>query len=152
MTESEVIDVVRQHLEGKFPKKCSVCDRTYANLKDYLLHTKHVGPPKSYDADLGIFQPTEPIGTMSLANCSCGNTLVLDCSGMNQMTLWKLLGWLCGEMIRRRQKASAVLEDLRGSVDRATLADSPPAVHRLTVISADSFPSAPLADSSSESS
>ena len=122
MTEAEVIVVMRHHLEGKFPKSCGVCGRTYANLKDYLLHTTHLGPPKSYDMELRISQPTEPIGTMSLANCSCGNTLVVDSAGMSLMTMWQLLGWLAGEMARRGQKPSVVLEDLRRAIDRATLA------------------------------
>ena len=123
MVESEVIVVMRQHLEGKFPKQCGVCERTYANLKDYLLHTTHVGPPKSYDADFGVFRPLRPIGTMSLANCSCGNTLVIDSDGMSLMTLWRLMGWLQGEMIRSRQKPSVILEELRRSIDEVTLAD-----------------------------
>jgi hypothetical protein len=149
MTEAELIGVMRQHLEKQFPKKCGVCERMYVNLKDYLLHTKHVGPPKSYDADLGIFQPTRPIGTMSLANCSCGNTLVMDSSNMSLKTLWRLMAWLCGEMTRRRQKASVVLEDLRRSIDQATLADTEPVVRRPSLTSTDSFPSNPLADSAS---
>ena len=123
MVESEVIVVMRQHLEGKFPKQCGVCERTYDNLKDYLLHTTHVGPPKSYDDDFGVFRPLRPIGTMSLANCSCGNTLVIDSDGMSLMTLWRLMGWLQGEMIRRRQKPSVILEELRRSIDEVTLAD-----------------------------
>jgi hypothetical protein len=125
MTEAEVIVVMRHHLEGKFPKKCGACARTFANLKDYLLHTTHVGQPKSYDAELGIFQPSKPIGTMSLANCSCGSTLALGSDGMSLVTMWRLLRWLRGEMARRRQNASVVLEDLRCSIDRATLADPP---------------------------
>jgi hypothetical protein len=125
MTEAEVIDVMRQHLEGKFPKQCGCCDRTYASLKDYLLHTTHVGPPKSYDVELGVFRPTQPIGTMSLANCACGNTLVIDSTGMSLLTLWRLMRWLTGEMSRRGQESSVVLEDLRRAIDRATLTASP---------------------------
>jgi hypothetical protein len=123
MTEAEVIDVMRHYLEGRFPKKCSVCDRTYANLKDYLLHTVHVGKPQSYDAELGVYRPREPIGTMSLANCACGNTLVMDSSGMDLATLWRLMSWLTEEMWRRRETAPVILEDLRRAIDEATLKD-----------------------------
>ncbi len=125
MTEAEVIVVMREHLEGKFPKKCSLCDRTYTNLKDYLLHTSHVGPPKSYDLELGIHQPTQPIGTASLANCSCGNTLAIDSTGMELPTMWRLMAWLMAETVRRGQKPAVVLEALRAAIDRATLADQP---------------------------
>ena len=123
MTEAEVIVVMRQHLEGKFPKKCGSCGRTYVNLKDYLLHTTHLGPPKSYDMELGIHQPVQPVGTLSLANCACGNTLAIDSTGMDLMTLWRLMAWLLGEMAGRGQSPSAVLENLRSAIDRATLAD-----------------------------
>jgi len=122
MTESEVIDVMRRFLEGKFPKKCAVCERTYINLRDYLLHTTHVGRPRSYDIELGILRPKQPIGTMSLANCSCGNTLVIDSTGMSLWTLWRLMGWLTTEMTRRRAQAPVVLEDLRRAIDQVTLA------------------------------
>lgn len=115
---------MRQHLEGKFPKKCGLCGRTYLNLKDYLKHTVHVGPPKCYDVELGNPRPTEPVGTMSVANCACGNSLVMDSSGMELKTLWRLMGWLLAEMAIRRQQASAVLESLRTAIDRATLADT----------------------------
>jgi hypothetical protein len=71
---------------------------------------------------LGDLQPKRPIGTMSLANCSCGNTLVMDSTGMSLSTLWRLMGWLSCEMIRRRQKAPVVLEQLRRAIDEATLA------------------------------
>lgn len=125
MTEAEVIAVMRQFLEKKFPKKCGVCERTYANLKDYLLHTTHVGRPRSYDVEMGILRPTQPMGTMSLANCGCGNTLVIDSGGMSLLTLWRLMGWLTGEMARRREKAPVVLEDLRRAIDQATLESSP---------------------------
>jgi hypothetical protein len=125
MTEEEVFVVMRQHLEGKFPKKCALCHRTYANLKDYLLRTTHVGPPRSYDLEMGVHQPTKPIGTMSLANCACGNTLAIDSSGMELTTMWRLMAWLLAEMNRRGQKPSMVLESLRAAIDQDTLADKP---------------------------
>ena len=124
MTEAEIVVEVRRHLEGKFPKSCRVCGRIYPNLKDYPLHTTHVGQPFSYDDDVGIFQATKPIGAASLANCPCGNTLSVDSAGMSLITMWRLMCWLRSEMTRRRQRASDVLEDLRRSIDQATLADS----------------------------
>ncbi|RXK54964.1 hypothetical protein ESB00_03435 [Oleiharenicola lentus] len=124
MTEAEVIDVMRRYLEGRFPKKCNVCDRTYANLKDYLQRTTHVGQPRSYDIEMGTVPPQQPLGTMSFANCACGNTLVIDSSGMSLATLWRLMGWLTAEMWRRRTTAPLILADLRRAIDRATLEDT----------------------------
>jgi hypothetical protein len=115
---------MRQHLDGRFPKECRACGRTYADLRDYLLHTKHVGRPVSYDAELGIFWPTRPVGTMSLANCSCGTTLSVTSEGMSLLTMWRLMRWLRKEMKRRGQGASEVLEDLRRAIDLDTMADS----------------------------
>jgi hypothetical protein len=123
MTYEEVIVVMRQHLEERFPKQCGACGRTYANLKDYLLRTTHVGRPVSYDAEMGVFQPSVPIGTMSLANCPCGNTLNISSEGMSLKTLWSLMWWLRGEMIRRCEGAPVILEDLRRDIDLATLAE-----------------------------
>jgi hypothetical protein len=125
MTKAEVIVVMRQFLEGKFPKKCSVCERTYADLKDYLLHTQHVGRPLSYDIDMGDYQPTRPMGSMSLTNCACGNTLAIDSRGMDPVTFGRLMAWLTAEMIRRRQTAPEILEDLRRAIDEATLTTAP---------------------------
>src|SRR5581483_11480215 len=32
MTAAEVIGTIREHLEGQFPKVCSVCKRSYVNF------------------------------------------------------------------------------------------------------------------------
>jgi hypothetical protein len=76
--------------------------------------------------EMGVHQPTKPIGTMSLANCACGNTLAIDSSGMELETMWRLMAWLLAEMNRRGQKPSIVLESLRAAIDQATLTDEPP--------------------------
>ncbi len=130
MTEAEVITVMRRFLEGKFPKRCHVCGRTYADLRDYLLHTRHVGQPHSHDAEMGDFRPDRPIGAMSMANCGCGNTLAIDSTGMDLGTMWRLMAWLAGEMAARGQTASEVLAHVRRRIDEETLAESAPPTHR----------------------
>ena len=36
MTEAEVVRIMREHLEGQFPKVCNTCKRRYATLRQYL--------------------------------------------------------------------------------------------------------------------
>ncbi len=62
MTETEVISIMREYLEGLFPKVCRNCHRRYATLRDFLLKTGHVGPAIPYDVELGNWKPLKPIG------------------------------------------------------------------------------------------
>ena len=73
---------MRLHLEGLFPKVCGNCQRRFATLKEYLLNTEHVGPSMPYDADAGDWNPLQPVGTMTFANCRCHSTMVLSSKGM----------------------------------------------------------------------
>ena len=52
MTEAEVVRIMREHLEGQFPKVCNTCKRRYATLREDPLNTQTVGPA-SYDAEVG---------------------------------------------------------------------------------------------------
>ena len=77
MTEAEVVRAMRAHLESQFPKVCAHCKRRYATLREYLRETKTLGDALPLDAQLGDWQPEQPSGTVTMANCSCGNTLAL---------------------------------------------------------------------------
>jgi hypothetical protein len=102
VTEGDVIRIMREHLEGLFPKVCPACGRHFATLRDYLLVTTHVGSAVSYGAEMGDWRPLEALGTMTSANCPCGNTLTLSSDGMPLPQLWSLLHWARGELQRRR--------------------------------------------------
>ncbi|MFO0674561.1 MAG: hypothetical protein U0235_33935 [Polyangiaceae bacterium] len=123
MNEADVIRATRAHLERQFPKTCSGCGRVFRSLKEYLLNTSHVGAPISYDADEGNYQPVAPVGTISLANCSCGSTLALGSDGMSLLTVWRLMGWARREMKRRQVDMREVLERLRQQVDEVVLSE-----------------------------
>jgi hypothetical protein len=66
-----------QHLGGQFPKTCSVCSRLYGDFGEYVKRTTPIGTPVCFDQD----EPSlsDPVGTVSMANCECGTTLVLEC-------------------------------------------------------------------------
>ncbi len=122
MTEAEVIRIMREHLEGQFPKTCPNCHRRFATLREYLLTTRHLGPAMPYDADMGHWSPLHPVGTVTFANCPCGNTLALSSTGMPLARLWLLLRWARRETQRRGQTPQELLNYLRDEICRQVLA------------------------------
>ena len=123
MTEAEVIQKMREHLESQFPKVCSNCDRRYATLKDYLQNTKHQGSAMPYDAEVGNWTPLKPLGTLTNANCRCGSTLALSSAGMPLMRLWSLLSWAKVETVRRGQTPQELLNYLRDEICKQVLSE-----------------------------
>ena len=121
MNEDDVVAVVRAHIETKFPKICSKCGHTFASLKEYLQWTTHVGNPISYDADLKIWRPCKPVGTLSFANCRCGTTLAVSSDGMGLMVMWRLLRWARRESARRNISVGELLDGVREKIDRQVL-------------------------------
>ena len=89
--EDDVIRIMREHLEGLFPKVCSNCGRRFATLREYLLVTEHKDSAMPYDADMGDWKPINPLGTFTYASCPCVNTLALSSRGMPLSQLWPLL-------------------------------------------------------------
>jgi signal transduction histidine kinase len=118
---SGAAELTRRHLESLFPKRCAKCGRVFADLREYLRDTRHVGSPVSYDAADGDWRPLRPVGTMSLANCACGSTLALGSEGMGLRTVWRLMAFARRETKRRGVPVAQVLEELRREVDRQVL-------------------------------
>lgn len=123
MTEGEVVQVLRAYFESLFPKKCTNCNRSFATLREYILETKRLGPPVSYDAELGDWNPTQPVGSAALANCSCGSTLSLSTCSMELSLRLDLLNWLKIETQKRGVSASVLLDCLRDEVRKQVLGD-----------------------------
>jgi len=121
--EDDVVEILRDFISKKFPKDCPVCKKRYNSLAEYLRNTTHVGKPVSYDADQKDWMPEKPLGTLSMANCSCGNTLVIESSGMGLITMWRLLNWVRTETRARGITTSELLEDLRNEIDKSVLQD-----------------------------
>ena len=122
MTEAEVIQVMRGHLEGLFPKVCPNCRRPFATLREYLLTTTHLGPSMPYDAELGDWRPMRQLGTLTYANCPCGNTLSLSSHGMPLSQLWSLLHWARLETKSGGLSPQELLDYLRDEITKQVLA------------------------------
>jgi hypothetical protein len=121
MTEIEVIRIIRVHLEGLFPKVCSNCNNRFETYRDYLLSTKPLGSPTSFDAQMGDWHPAEPAESMSFANCPCGNTLALSSAGMPLLQLWSLMNWARVETKKRHQTLEQLLIHLRVEIKQQVL-------------------------------
>jgi len=129
MTEADVIRQMRAHLEGQFPKSCTVCHRVFATLRDYLRHTTHLGSSMPYDAEMGDWAPARPLGTMTFALCSCGTTLALTSDGMPLLQLWTLLNWARVETHKRHMTPQALLNYLRDAICKQVLAEPGSGAH-----------------------
>lgn len=123
MTEADVIRVMREYLEGLFPKTCPNCQRNFTTLREYLQVTTHQGPPMPYDAEQGDWQPWRPIGTVTFANCPCGTTLALSSKDMPLPQLWRLLNWARIETKRRGMSPQELLSYLRDEICKQVLAE-----------------------------
>jgi hypothetical protein len=123
MTETDVIQAMRAHLEAQFPKVCPNCQRRFATLREYLIMTKHQGPPIAHDAEFEDWNPLHPVGTVTMANCPCGTTLALSSEGMPLAQLWRLLNWARIETRRRGVNPQKLLTHLRDEICRQVLAE-----------------------------
>jgi hypothetical protein len=127
LTAADAIRLTRRHVESRFPLTCS-CGKVYPTLAAYLRETRHLGPPVSYDGEMGIWTPRTPIGTVSMANCTCGTTLGVNTDGMPLRTMWQLLLWARFESWHRHVSLSELLRWVREQIDAQVLAeDEPPA-------------------------
>ena len=123
MIEAEVVTAMREHLEKQFPKVCSNCKHCYETFREYVANTTHVGPPMSYDVQLGQWNPLKPLGTITYSNCGCGNTLALSSHGMLLLRLWALLNWARIETQKRGQSPQELLTYLREEICKQVLAE-----------------------------
>jgi hypothetical protein len=124
MTEAEVVKTLRGHFEGLFPRVCSKCGRRFANLQEYILVTQRIGPSVSYDAELGLWDTVQPIGSLVPANCPCGTTLCLGTEDMPLPEYRSLLAWVKGETQRRGVSPGELLEHLRDRIRKQVFAGS----------------------------
>jgi len=61
MKENDVIEIMRDFISKKFPKKCKCCGKQYNSLEEYLRNTTHTGKPMSYDAEIRKWEPVKPL-------------------------------------------------------------------------------------------
>ena len=66
MTQYDVIEIIRNHIDRQFPKECRNCGQRFDSLPEYLRKTTPIGQPISHDADVGDWQPKVPIGSLAV--------------------------------------------------------------------------------------
>jgi hypothetical protein len=126
MTEAEVIQTVRRNLEELFPKVCQTCQRNYATLREFILVAEPLDPVTSFDVELGNWNPSEPIGTLAMANCPCGSTLAVSTRNLPVSEYWQVLEWIRMEMARRGVSQAELLGCLRDEIRKQVLAEPAP--------------------------
>lgn len=120
MTEDDVVEIVRSYIEGLFPKVCANCGRRFGSLREYLEVTTHLSTPILYD-DISAQIPSQPLGPMSLARCTCGTTLAIGSRGIPQAQMVELLTWAKAESVERRVSVRELLRHIRDRIDRQVL-------------------------------
>ncbi len=123
MNEDEVVHIVRSYIEGLFPRNCPQCGLRFGSLREYLQLTTHVGSPISYDATRQEI-PTELLGTVSLANCVCGTTLMISSKSMPAAQMVELLKWAREETTKRSIGVRELLLHVRERIDQQVLSGS----------------------------
>ena len=123
LSDEEVVAIVRKHVESKFPKRCATCGREYASLADYLLRTRHLGNPLTPDDPLTA-TADRLVGAISYADCSCGTTLAIASSGLDLLTMWRLLQWAGASTSRRGISMGELLADIRRRIDEQVLGEA----------------------------
>jgi hypothetical protein len=78
-----------------------------------------------YDAELGDWKTTQPIGSLALANCPCGSTLALSTEGMALPLRQALLSWVKIETQRLGVSSSDLLERMRDEIRRQVMGEPP---------------------------
>ncbi len=123
MNDEKIIQIIQRHFEGLFPKNCPNCDTTFATLGEYILATERFGGTISYDAEIGDWDTTNPMGGVALAKCSCGNSLALTTKGIPLPEIQLVLQWIKNETEERGVSPMELLGYLRDEVRKRALGD-----------------------------
>ena len=123
MTEDELVKMMRDYFEGLFPKVCENCGQRFETLREYILKTKRLGDPISYDAEEGNWKPSSPMGGVVMVNCSCGSTLALTTDSMSLSQIHVVLDWIKEECKRQRLNSSQLLNYIRDKVRTQVVGD-----------------------------
>ncbi len=118
LNDERVLAIIKENLEGRFPKTCSCCGRVFSTMAEYLLQTTSVGAPISIDASLGAGQPKARLGTMACANCPCGTTLSVSTSGLDPSVMLEIASWAHAESSRRGLPVGQLLVEVRRAIDQ----------------------------------
>lgn len=123
LTDEEMIRINYEHYSSLFPRTCSGCGRAFASLREYITVTQRIGATISYDAELGDWKTTKPLGAAALSNCTCGSTLALTTEGIPLDIIQAMLEWIRVETEKRGQTVEELLDYVRNEVRKRALAD-----------------------------
>lgn len=119
ISEEKAINLILEHTNKQFPKKCNNCGKVYNTYKEFLLSTKRISNPVPHDNDEKL--PKRPVGTYTYYNCQCGTTIILGSRGMKLTTIFNLMLWGRKERKRRGISLEELLVIVRESVDKKVL-------------------------------
>ena len=121
LNDEKVFAIIKEYLEGRFPKRCSCCGRVFSTMEEYLRQTIQVGDPISINASLEAGQPKARVGTIACANCSCGTTLSVSSSGIDPAIMREIASWAQAESSRRGTTVGQLLVEIRRAIDQSVL-------------------------------
>ena len=121
MDENKAIEIIQKNIESQFPKTCPNCGMVFDSLAEYHRNTTFLGDPISYDVEMDNWKPEKPIGTVALANCSCGTTLGVSSLDLDLWTYWRILIWSRIETWRQGISMSELMAHIRDEIDRRVL-------------------------------
>jgi hypothetical protein len=122
-TDEEIIRMMKKHFEGLFPKICPKCSRRFETLSEYIRDVRRIGATMSYDAELGDWETTQPIGAVALANCPCGTTMALTTAGLPLPQIHLVLKWVRDETQRRGLSQEQLIGYVRDEIRKQVLMD-----------------------------
>jgi hypothetical protein len=93
VTEGEVVAIMRRHVDAQFPKTCSKCHRVFQTYSEYVRTVTPIGTPVLFERTRGEGEAKAQLGTVSMANCTCGTTLSLSSRGRSQQPEVSITTW-----------------------------------------------------------
>lgn len=124
MTEDNAIEMIIEHINSTFPKKCPCCNMTFRTYREFLLKTTRIGKPISYDIEFDsgkIFIPRKIIGAISSYNCTCGSTMTIGLKGIGIINSLKLMFWRRKEVRRRHIPVNEILMNIQRKADNLVI-------------------------------
>lgn len=122
MMDEGIIRMLLEYHEGLFPKNCPNCGRHFATLREYLLTTQQLERVLSYDAESNDYEPLDPIGIFTMANCPCGTTMALSTANMPLWQTHQILGWIRAETEQNGVALTRLLNCVRDEIRKRILA------------------------------
>ena len=100
-----------------------MCDRFFGTLREHILNTKRLGTIICHDAEIGDWEPTQPISDAAYSNCPCGNRLALTSNGMPIPHILLVLRWIKEKTERRGLSPTELMDYVREEIRKRVLTD-----------------------------